>query len=154
MFLEEHSHWVVDREAGTFSPILSLKVFKSEIWVSTYGADFFPVTAKPSSNSILLEGVRFLRPSPVKIENGAAELVKPYAAEDVVFRIRLLPSDCKILDKLSIDIINLVAGNTETLNFGKFKSLCECNFFYVESRTCYNQKEQNLEKPRREETED
>lgn len=121
MFLEEHSHWVVDREAGTFSPILSLKVFKSEIWVSTYGADFFPVTAKPSSNSILLEGVRFLRPSPVKIENGAAELVKPYAAEDVVFRIRLLPSDCKILDKLSIDIINLVAGNTETLNFVRFQ---------------------------------
>lgn len=115
--LEMDSNWEVARESGTFSPIIGLKVFESKLWVSTYGADFFPVKAKSASNSILLESTQFLRPAPVKIENDPAELVRPYAADDIIFVIPLAPNYCDIRDKLQIDITNRIGENEESLTF-------------------------------------
>lgn len=116
-FLGEDGNWEVLREPGAFSPILGLKVFESELWVSTYGADFFPVKVKTASNSILIENIRFLRPAPTRIENDPGELVKQYATEDIVFTIPLDPSHCDIRDKLNIDITNSSGENKVSLTF-------------------------------------
>ena len=117
VFLKEDSNWEVVREPGVFSPIVGLKVFESKLWISTYGADFFPVKAKSEHNSILVENIRFLRPAPAKIENDPAELARQYTSEGVVFTIPLVPNNCDIRDKLQIDITNSTGDNKEIFTF-------------------------------------
>jgi hypothetical protein len=120
VFLKKNSNWEVVRESGAFYPIIGLKVFESKLWVSTYGADFFPVKTKPSNNSILIENIRFLRTAPVPIENDPADLVRHYVTDEIVFSIPLVSEHCNIGDTLQIDITNRIEGVKETLTFVRF----------------------------------
>lgn len=42
------------------SPITGMKVFKHEVWISTYGSDYMPIYLKPVHSMIRLDGVMFL----------------------------------------------------------------------------------------------
>ncbi len=116
-FLENDSNWVVDRKSGNFSPILGLRVFESKLWVSTYASDFFPATIKYEGSLLLIENIRFRIPTPAKIQNDPAELVKEYRAEGTVFAIPLFPGSCDIQDELRLEIMNLTGRNREVLVF-------------------------------------
>ncbi|KZW98166.1 hypothetical protein JL49_25015 [Pseudoalteromonas luteoviolacea] len=120
-FIKENSNWKVVDESEGFSPIQGLRVLESRIWISTYGADFFPVKVKSVGNAILIENIRFLRSAPIKIHNDPAELVKVYKAKGVLFTIQLTPNNCEIKGKLQIEITNLQGKNNETVKLVRFE---------------------------------
>jgi hypothetical protein len=116
-FINEDSTWEIVQGDSDFKPIIGLTVFESKLWVSTFGADFFPVTIIPDINSFSIENIRFLRQSPIEIENDPAMLVKLYKEDKVRFKIYIRPKTCELEGDLQLKIYNLTAKEDEILDF-------------------------------------
>ena len=111
------STWVVVREKAQFKPILRLAIIDSVVWVTTYGADGFPVRLKHSGSGIFIENIIFRRKELKPQPGSNLNLLGPYRSNDVTFQLKLPANTCSLEKSLLIEISDPKKSEVEILNF-------------------------------------
>lgn len=107
------SAWETLRNGSEFKPILRLAVIDSIFWLSTYGADGFPVEIKIIQSKALIKGITFRKESPKSDDN--IKLLRQYRSENVIFELELPNGPCQLDSKLLIKISNVKTDKIETI---------------------------------------
>lgn len=127
--LKSSGEWVATRKNDEFKPILGVTIFNSGVWLSTFGADYFPVKLNVVENKLLIENIVFRRePVGSKVLDKEAYLVKKYRDPSYEFTFKKIDESCSLGDTLVTEILNTKSNTSETIIFQKNKGISGLQF--------------------------
>lgn len=118
--LKSSGEWLATRKNDEFKPILGVTIFNSGVWLSTLGADYFPVKLNVVENKLRIENIVFRRePVGSKFFDKEAYLVKQYRDPSYEFTFKTIDESCSLGDTLVIEIRNTKRNISEAIFFQK-----------------------------------